>query len=526
MENTRIGNWIAGTQSGEGDEWQAAIDPTEQAPLPGKFISADTGEVDRAVELAAAAAPAYAKLSGEAKAIFLRAIADEIEALGDELIARAVAESGLPKGRITGERGRTCGQLRKFADHLAEGSWVEAIIDEAQPDRVPMPRADLRKMSVAIGPVVVFTASNFPLAFSTAGGDTAAALAAGCPVIVKAHPSHLGTNSLVSGAISKAAKDQGLPSGVFSSVQGDLSVGKQLVMHPKVKAIGFTGSFKGGRAIFDMANNRPEPIPVYAEMGSVNPIFLLSEKLAAEGASLADTIAGSVNLGVGQFCTNPGLIIFKKSETSEIFVEALREAFESFHGAPMLNEGIYDNYGKRRSYCTSAAGVNIEAKGTIEPSSWQGEATFARVSGSNFLKNAALQEEVFGPFTLLVECESAEEMKSVARALQGQLTGSIFGSPAELGESAELCQLLTEKVGRLIFNAVPTGVEVCAAMHHGGPYPAATFSGFTSVGVDAIKRFVRPVCYQNAPESLLPDALKPGNPLGIWRLVNGQRVRS
>lgn len=499
-----------------------AVNPTTQKQLPGEFVVASQEEIDKAVASAHAAWLTYRQASGLEKAAFLRAIAAEIEALGETLIDRAVAESGLPAGRITGERGRTCGQLRKFADLVAEGSWVGAVIDEAQPEREPIPRADLRKMLIPIGPVAVFTASNFPLAFSTAGGDTAAALASGCPVIVKAHPSHLGTNALVAGAIRKAAEKCGLPEGVFSSVQGGIETGKALVLHPQVKAVGFTGSHRGGMALTQLANNRPEPIPVYAEMGSNNPVFLLPEQLGESADTLATTIAGSVNLGAGQFCTNPGILVLQKSAQSDHFVAAFGAAISGLSAATMLNEGIFRAYGEGVDAVADVKGVELGFQANIAPQKWDAAPAFAQTTAKNFLKEPVLQQEVFGPFTLIVICNDAQEMIAVAEGLAGQLTATIMGTTKELAEAGDLLNVLSQKAGRLICNAVPTGVEVCAAMHHGGPFPATTNALFTSVGTDAVKRFARPVTFQDMPDALLPPALQADNPLGISRTVNGQ----
>ena len=526
MSSIPTGNLIAGTYSSAGAKTQVAVNPSTRQSLPGEFTEATAQEVEAAVAAASDAAQVYGATSGAQRAIFLRAIATEIEALGDTLIERAMQESGLPQGRLVGERGRTCGQLRKFADHVEEGSWVNAIIDEAMPDRKPMPRVDIRKVSIALGPVAVFTASNFPLAFSTAGGDTSSALAAGCPVIVKAHPSHLGTNALVSSAIARAIEKAGLPKGVFSSIQGGIAVGQSLVQHPSIRAVGFTGSFKGGKALFDLANQRETPIPVFAEMGSINPMFILSEKLAEDQAGLAETLAGSVNLGAGQFCTNPGLIVVQQTEDFPTFISALETAFASQSAQTMLNEGIYAAFRKNSSTCAKQKGVNTYGAPQASAESWQATPHFANVDAKAFIANADLQEEVFGPFTLVVACKDETEMKAVAQSIQGQLTASIFGTDADLKDAGTLASLLTDRVGRLIYNMVPTGVEVCAAMHHGGPFPAATFPGMTSVGVDAIQRFVRPVTFQNAPQSILPEAIKDGNPLNIWRMVNDKRTQS
>lgn len=515
-------NLIAGNPSGLGTETLKAVNPAGRTQTAELFRVATEEELDRAVEAAHSAWQTYKNVSGVEKAGFLRTIADEIEVLGDTLVQRVMIESGLPQGRVEGERGRTCGQLRLFADLLEEGSWVEARIDEAIPDRQPLPRVDIRKMLQSTGPVAVFTASNFPLAFSTAGGDTASALAAGSPVVVKAHSSHLGTNALVAEAVTKAVKKCNLPAGVFSSVQGPGNeIGKKLVEHPLIKAVGFTGSYYGGMAIVKTANNRKEPIPVYAEMGSINPVYILADKIEQDYARVAAQLAGSVNLGAGQFCTNPGLSIVEKGEKLDEFLLALKEEFSGLEAATMLNEGIYRSYGVNKQNCLSQPGVDIIFNAETDNDEWKGRPGVAKITASEFIKNPKLQEEVFGPFTLLVICNTKEELSLVAKSLEGQLTGSIIGTDLEIADHTELIELLSQKVGRLIFNGVPTGVEVCHAMHHGGPFPSTSNGMYTSVGTDAIKRFVRPVSFQNAPQSILPDALKDGNPLNIWRKING-----
>ncbi len=518
-------NLIAGQPHASGSRTLRATNPATREQLPEHFTEATSADVDAAVEHAHKAWLRFRKTSGQQRAALLRGIADEIEALGEQLIDRAVAESGLPAGRITGERGRTCGQLRAFADLVEEGSWVDATIDKALPDRQPAPRADLRKMLIAMGPVAVFTASNFPLAFSTAGGDTSAALAAGCPVIVKAHPSHLGTNALVAGAIQRAVEKVNLPAGIFSSIQGGNTVGVRLVQHPKLAAVGFTGSYAGGTALMKMAAARPVPIPVYAEMGSVNPVFVLSRKLAADGPGVAAMLAGSVCLGAGQFCTNPGLIFVERSDAATAFIGAVREAFAEQASSTMLNEDIVEAYRQNVGRAGKSKGVELDYQAAASQPKWSGEPTMAITDGKTFLANPKLQDEVFGPYTLLVECADAAQMQAIAEQLHGQLTATVIGTDVELVAASLLCETLTHRVGRLLFNGVPTGVEVCPAMHHGGPFPAASSPMYTSVGVDAIQRFVRPICYQNAPESLLPSELRTGNPLGIWRRVNGGMVR-
>nr|WP_298999717.1 aldehyde dehydrogenase (NADP(+)) [uncultured Allomuricauda sp.] len=517
-------NLIACIPSSEGKTALQSTNPITQQMLPERFVVATPEEINKACLEASKARKIYRNKSGKKKAVFLRTIADEIEHLGDVLVNRAMSETGLPQGRIVGERGRTCNQLRLFADLVEEGSWVNAIIDEALPERKPLPRVDIRKMLVPLGPIAVFTASNFPLAFSTAGGDTASVLAAGCPVIVKSHPSHLGTNALVAKAITNAIQKCDMPNGVFSSLNGEIETGQQLVQHPLVKAVGFTGSYAGGKALFDLANNRPEPIPVYAEMGSNNPVFVLSEKLKNHSQQMAETIANSVNLGAGQFCTNPGILVLEQSEIAQTFLGDLTKAFEKLPSDTMLNSGIHSKYIKTKNEFLNSNRVSVLFDSTSE--SWKAGPAVARVSASTFMNNGHLQEEVFGPFTIVVVCNNKKEMLEVASMLNGQLTASLMGTSADLEESKDLAEVLMEKVGRLIFNGVPTGVEVCSAMHHGGPFPSTSNSLFTSVGTDAIKRFVRPVAFQNMPNSLLPSELQNENPLGIWRTVNGELTKS
>uniref|UniRef100_UPI00405657AF aldehyde dehydrogenase (NADP(+)) n=1 Tax=Roseivirga sp. TaxID=1964215 RepID=UPI00405657AF len=512
-------NFIGKTASAKGKDSLFAINPTDNSQLAGQFTAATEAEVNAAVEQAQSAYSVYQELSSAERADFLDAIAEEIMALGDELVKRASSETGLPEGRIQGERGRTCNQLKLNAALFREGSWVNATIDTAIPDRSPAPKPDLRKMQIPIGPVVVFGASNFPLAYSTAGGDTASALAAGNPVIVKGHESHLGTNDLVSQAILTAAEKTGMPDGVFSMVNGGIPVGQQLVKHPLVKAVGFTGSFRGGKALFDLANQRPEPIPVYAEMGSINPTFLLPNKLEKDPEGLAGIVAGSITLGVGQFCTNPGLLIAIQSAALTKFSAALESAISATPPSTMLNEKIASSYYKLREEALSQTGVRAHGN-TTKLGENKGSALTASVDAQSFLANPKLHEEVFGPFSLMVVCENAQEMEEVANALQGQLTGSLLATDEDLNNHPKVVSSLRQKVGRIIFDGMPTGVEVCPSMHHGGPFPSSSDGKFTSVGKDAIYRFTRPVSYQNWPNQLLPKALQDGNPLGIWRTVN------
>ncbi len=517
-------NYIGNQPSSEGSTILKAYNPADGSEFPESFTEATSDEVNAAVKKAESVFGAYKAISYEQRAQFLEAIADEIMALGDALLERASGESGLPTGRFQGERGRTCNQLKMFAGVIRDGSWLDVNIDTAILDRVPIPKQDLRKMQIPIGPVAVFGASNFPLAFSTAGGDTASALAAGNPVIVKGHEAHLGTNELVTQAVLKAAEKTGMPYGVFSMVNGGISVGQQLVKHPKIKAVGFTGSLGGGRAIFDLANQRPEPIPVYAEMGSTNPSFLMPEKLASDPEGLGTTFANSVALGVGQFCTSPGLLIGVKSDALNQFTETLSKTLAEASPATMLNEKIATSYYRHRGALIEQTGV--EALGDTENAGDnKGKPLTAKVNGQSFLNNPKLHEEIFGPFTMVVECANTSEMTAVANSLEGQLTGTMVASENDIKANPEVAEALGQKVGRLLFNGVPTGVEVCHSMQHGGPYPASTDARTTSVGTAAISRFVRPISYQSWPDDLLPEPLKNSNPLGIWRVVNGERTK-
>ncbi|ADB37059.1 aldehyde dehydrogenase (NADP(+)) [Spirosoma linguale] len=507
-----------------------AFAPSLSENLADDFANVSQEQANQAIEKAAEAFPVYAKLSGAQRADFLDAIAAEIEAIGDELIERAVLESGLPTGRISGERGRTTGQLRMFANVLREGSWVDARINPAMPDRQPLPRPDLRRMLVPLGPVVVFGASNFPLAFSVAGGDTASALAAGCPVVVKAHPSHPGTSSLVGQAIVSAAQKTGMPDGVFSLLHADIEVAQQLVAHPAVKAVGFTGSRAGGLALLRVAQSRPEPIPVYAEMSAVNPFVVLPGAISQEtGPNSATTVAaglaGSITLGVGQFCTNPGLVFLLDSPKTQVFLETVAEKIRASAPATMLNAGICQAYQKGVQQNRIIPGVHVlaEADTDAESSQTQGRPTILSTTAPIFLSSPALGEEVFGPTSLVVVCETEAELEECLTTLEGQLTATIYATPAELTfSSVDWVSLLQAKAGRVLFGGYPTGVEVSEAMTHGGPFPATSDSRSTSVGTAAILRFVRPVTYQSFPDELLPPALQNDNPLNIWRNVDGK----
>ncbi len=515
-------NYIGEEISAKGDTVYSTFNPKTNKETGWQFHEATKEEIDGAVRLAADAFKTYKDFSGKRKAEFLRAIAAEIEALGDVLIDAYTQESGLPEGRAKGERGRTMGQLRVFATLLEEGSWVEATIDTAIPDREPLPKADIRKMLFPIGPIVVFGASNFPLAFSTAGGDTASALAAGCPVIVKSHPLHAGTGELVAAAITTAARKTEMPKGVFSNLNSrGIEVGKQLVMHPKVKGVGFTGSINGGMALYKLAAERTEPIPVFAEMGSINPVVALPSALEENGAEWASKYAGSIMLGAGQFCTNPGLILGIKGSSLDDFITTLGIEISKLEPTCMLHPNIHDNYEKGKKEIAGQKGVRVVSENGASVAPNHGRQKVLTVDGANFLKNPKLHQEVFGPFSMVVQCENAQELTQVLNALEGQLTGTLLGNTSDLEKYDEVVDALKGRVGRMIFNGVPTGVEVCPSMHHGGPFPATTDSRFTSVGESAIKRWVRPISFQGWPQELLPDALKDENPLRIMRNVNG-----
>lgn len=472
------------------------------------YPEADAAEIQRVMAAAQAAFQPFRTLGAARRAEFLHAVAAEIETLGEALIEVASAETHLPAPRLRSERARTLWQLRSYADAAAQGHGFDIRIDRADPERNP-PRPELRKMNVPIGPVVVFGASNFPFAYSTAGGDTASALAAGCPVVVKAHPGHPHTSELVAGAIRAAAQGTGMPEGVFGHLHGGSNaIGAALVQHPVTRAVGFTGSLGGGRALFDLANQRPDPIPVFAEMGSVNPVFLLPGRLASHAEEVAARYADSITLSVGQFCTNPGILVGMASPDLDRFAEALAMAIAQVPPAPMLHAGIADAYVRLRDTALAQSGVRLLATSAQAPQSGEGRPTLATVSAADFLAQPTLQHEVFGPYSLLVQCTDAADMLAVAQALKGQLTATLIAHPEELSDFTELRATLEDGVGRLIFNGVPTGVEVVAAQMHGGPYPATTDPRFTAVGPDAIRRWLRPLAFQGWPEELLPVELR------------------
>lgn len=501
-------------------------------PATGKHIEPDmtmasSAQVDAALTAAEAAAPIFRNSSLATRAKFLRTCADEIQALGDELYERITAETGYPAARGQAETGRTCGQLRLFADTIEKGEFLDPRIDTAMPDRQPLPRPDLRHLNQAIGPVVVFGASNFPMAFSVAGGDTAAAFAAGCPVLVKGHSSHPGTSELVAQAVARAVEKCGLPKGVFSLLMGSGSqVGAALVKAPAVKAVGFTGSYAGGMALVEISNSRPEPIPVFAEMGSINPVILLPKALEQKAQAVAEGFVGSLTLGTGQFCVNPGLVIAIDDDGLKKFLDAASAVVADTQAGVMLNERICTAYSDGLKEYSSQKGVEIISVGgkAEDKEGFCGQATLMTATAEVFLQNPKIHEEVFGPASLIVKCKNKDDIIKVVSALKGQLTGTVHCADGELSNYKDLTDLLSLKVGRIVINGFPTGVEVCHAMVHGGPFPASTDSRFTSVGSTAINRFVRPVCYQNFPEELLPEALRNSNPLGLNRLINGERT--
>src|SRR5579875_1011037 len=510
--------------SGSGAQFRA-IDPSTGKELDQEFVCATADEVARAAELASAAAPVFASKTPKDRAAFLRSIADELTADGAAIVERAMQETGLPQARLQGELARTTGQLKLFADVVEEGSWVDARIDEALPDRKPLPRPDVRSMLRPIGPVAVFGASTFPLAFSVAGGDTASALAAGNPVLVKAHPAHPGSSELAARAIVRAAQKCSLPAGVFALLlDSGVEVGVALVQRPEVQAVAFTGSAAGGQALMRLAAQRPQPIPCYAEMGSTNPLFVLPGALRTRGAELAKGLQTSFTLGSGQFCTKPGLV-FVPSEDSREFLETLRSGVSELTSHGMLTPSIATRYNtavaERRKTVEWLAGFEGAPD---EERAASGAAVFS-VPLSTYAQNGELEEEIFGPTKLLVHYGNTAELIDVARKLHGHLTATIHGTADDLRDAAELIGVLETKVGRRLFNGYPTGVEVCHAMVHGGPFPATSDVRTTSVGTRAILRFARPVCYQDFPDASLPPELQRSNPLGVQRMVNGTLTR-
>ncbi len=519
-----IGFRDSASTSGSFSAWNPAtgekIDPV--------FFSASQEDIDLAAELAHKAFSSYSRTPGRERASFLNRVASHLESTTDLLVARAHSETALPEPRLKSETARTCNQLRLFASVVEEGSWVSARIDHADPDRKPLSKPDIRSMLHPLGPVAVFGASNFPLAFSVAGGDTASALAAGNPVIVKAHPAHPGTSELVGRVIRDCVREQGLPDGVFSLLfDSGTEVGAKLVQHPLVKAVGFTGSIPAGRALMDLAVRRPEPIPFYGEMGSTNPVFILPGAMATRGKEIASQLHGSFTLGSGQFCTKPGLVFLPQQDSSANFLSEFQDKVAHSAKLTLLTAGIRNSYQREIQNRKDRRDLTLVAEGqqpSPGPAFVAGVAAF-QTDVPGLLSSPDLGSEVFGPSTLLVRFSNQKELLDAARNLSGHLTATVHGTEADLREFPELLQLITSKVGRIVFNGYPTGVEVCHAMVHGGPYPASTDSRTTSVGSQAIFRFARPVCYQDFPDSALPAELKNSNSLNIWRMVDGEFTR-
>jgi len=501
------------------------VDAATGERLDPAYHCASIQELNQAADLAEEAFATYGKLSGREKGRLLRSIAAGIEAAVAEIVERAHRETALPEARLKGEAARTIGQLRLFAQMVEEGSWVNARIDPAQPGRAPLPRSDLRSMMRPIGPVAVYGASNFPLAFSVAGGDTAAALAGGNPVIVKAHSAHPGTSELAGQVIARSVSECGLPPGVFALLFGPGSeIGAALVDHPAIKAIGFTGSRSAGKALIERAAARPEPIPCFMEMSSVNPVFVLPEALAARSAQIAGGLFNSFTLGVGQFCTKPGLVFLPRNAEADALVAELKGQVERAQAPPMLTAGILRSYDSGVAARQAHHGVEMVAQAAGNGAGAAVPVVF-QIDGDELERNPDLASEIFGPTTLVIRYRSREQLMLLARSLEGQLTATLHGTDADVAAYADLIAILEQKAGRLIVNGFPTGVEVCHAMVHGGPYPATSDSRATSVGTYSIYRFVRPVCYQDFPQAALPDELKDENPLGILRLVDGEFKR-
>lgn len=518
-----LGTMLIGGEAVYGSAGEVrAVAATTGEPLEPAFAGGGPDEVSRACALAADAFDAFREITPERRACFLEAIAEAIIDLGEPLIERVMLESGLPRARLEGERGRTVGQLRLFASVLREGSWLGVRIDPALPGRQPLPRADLRLRHIPLGPVAVFGASNFPLAFSVAGGDTASALAAGCPVIAKAHPAHLGTAAMIAGAIDKARAAAGLPAGVFSLLIGaDNALGAALVADPRVKAVGFTGSRAGGQALVAIAAARAEPIPVYAEMSSINPVLLFPAALAQRGAAIAQAFVQSLNLGAGQFCTNPGLLLALDGPELDGFVAEATAALATAPSTTMLTPDIHQAYA--RGVAARHDHATLLGRGPAATGKHEGEGHLFAADAASFLANRRLHDELFGPAALLVRCADMDELLAVLEALEGQLTAALHIDAADYPAAQQVMPVLERKVGRILVNGFGTGVEVAHAMVHGGPHPATSDSRTTSVGSLAIDRFLRPVCYQDMPEALLPQALRQDNPLAVPRRIDGQR---
>ena len=514
---------LVGASERQGGAPFFAIDPSTGAKGEVAFHNASAADVADACALADAAFESFSTLTPDARAAFLEAVADGIMAIGDLLITTAMSETGLPRGRLEGERARTVGQLRLFAGYVRQGDWLDATIDKALPERQPLPRSDLRRVNQSVGPVAVFGASNFPLAFSVAGGDTASAFAAGCPVVVKGHPAHPGTGELVARAIATAVRESGLHEGVFSYLPGTTNdLGGALVADPRIKAVGFTGSRGGGLALMKIAAERAEPIPVYAEMSSINPVVLLPGALAARAEALGTAFVGSLTLFSGQFCTNPGLVIALDSPDLDRFVASAAEALSGNAAQVMLTPGIHAAYEKGVAALSGAEGVTTVARGVAGDGVNRGQHALFATSGDRFRANPALAHEVFGSSSILVKCATVEEMIATIADLEGQLTATLQMEESDQADAARLLPTLSRKVGRVLANGWPTGVEVTHAMVHGGPFPSTSDGRSTSVGTLAMMRFLRPVCYQDVADAVLPPALQAANPWKLNRRVEGR----
>lgn len=526
MYNFTGKSYIGSKPAASGTRSFQAFNPSANRFIEGPFFEATEEEMNSIMELADQAFTTYCNTQPKERALFLEAIAEEIMAAGEDLIARCVAESGLPEGRITGERARTVGQLQLFAATIRRGDYVQARIDRGIADRKPLPKPDIRRMLIPVGPVLVFGASNFPLAFSTAGGDTASALAAGCPVIVKGHPAHPGTSEIVSRAILRAAEKTHMPNGVFSMFYADHGLAIQAVEHPLVRAVGFTGSRQAGMTIFKAAMNRRIPIPVYAEMSAVNPVIILPGAIEEKGDAIAEGLAASMTLGVGQFCTNPGIIFLLNNEGTGSFLQKLAGKIETSLPGTMLSAGICQNFRTGVESLKKIPGVTALAASAADAdvNRNQGAPVLFQVAAEQFIRDERLQGEVFGPSSIVVLCQTFEELEKALACMEGQLTATVHAGSGEFESVQRLLPLMTLKAGRLLFNGFPTGVEVCASQQHGGPFPATTDARNTSVGTAAMDRFLRPVAFQHFPDALLPDALKEENPLHVLRLLDDQYV--
>lgn len=487
------------------------------------YNDATPQEIEAAVTSSWNAFLGYKKKNLKERADFLRSIAKGLEKSAEAIIQCAMEETNLEKERLSIEFKRTLFQLTSYAQACEEGTWLDIRINTTSSLASGTSKVDLRKMLVPLGPVVVFGSSNFPFAYSTAGGDTTCALAAGCPVIIKVHPAHAGTSQMVYEVIREAAKECGLPEGIFHHIHGaSFEVGKALVQHPLIRAVGFTGSYEGGKALFDWGNARPIPIPVFSEMGSINPVFLMSKKLEQDAEEIAKMYVDSITQSVGQLCTNPGIIIGIKGTALSRFIELLGNGIKDIRPAKMLHAGIAKAFHKKREEALQQPDVTVAAQSSYDANENEGLPTIATTTAVNFLKNPVLHKEIFGPYSIIIQCENAGEMMSVAQHMEGQLATTLIATDEEVKNNGELVETLKEICGRFILNGVPTGVEVALAMHHGGPFPATSDSRFTAVGADGIKRFARPVSFQNWSNDLLPEELKNENPLKIWRTVNGQ----